>query len=143
MVKSAKIEDGVVTNVIVGLLLDHIKIPEEQQVGIGWSWNDVEGFSAPAEPALDPLTVADFEAAIQSLIDETAVAKLYASGVALASYANSTNPQWAAEAAIFIAWRDAVWLHSYSEMAKVQAGTRAMPTIDEILAELPAINWPD
>jgi len=51
-------------------------------------------------------------------------------------------PQWAAEAAAFAAWRDAVWTYAYAELAKVQAGQRAQPTVTDLIAELPAIIWP-
>lgn len=51
-------------------------------------------------------------------------------------------PQWAAEAAVFVAWRDAVWLYAYAEMDKVLTGQRPQPSIDDLIAELPAIEWP-
>ena len=88
------------------------------------------------------ISVDDFGAAIQSHIDATAKSKGYADGVALAGYSTSTIPAWAAEAAAFIAWRDQVWIHAYTELAKVQGGQRATPTIDGLIAELPAITWP-
>jgi len=93
-------------------------------------------------PEAPPLTVSDYEAAIQNHIDNTARSRQFRDGVAMASYAASTNAQWAAEAQTLIAWRDAVWAHAYAELAKVQAGEREQPPIDQLLAELPAINWP-
>ena len=79
----------------------------------------------------------DYASAIQALIDATAKAKGYADGAALAGYSESTIPVWALEAKAFIAWRDQVWVHAYTELAKVQAGQREQPTIEAILAELP------
>ena len=84
-----------------------------------------------------PPTQDDYASAIQSLIDATAKAKGYADGSALAVYSESTIPAWALEAKTFIAWRDQVWVHAYTELAKVQAGQRDQPTIEAILAELP------
>lgn len=86
--------------------------------------------------------LARFEAAIQEYVDETAKARGYRDGFALAGYATSTIPAWAAEAAAFVAWRDAVWVYAYDELAKVQAGERAQPAVAEIVGELPAIQWP-
>lgn len=94
---------------------------------------------APVAPSL---TIKDYEAAIQAAIDETARAKQFRDGVTMASYAASTNPQWAAEAKAFIAWRDAVWAHAYAELAKVMAGAREKPSIEDLAAELPVISWP-
>lgn len=87
-------------------------------------------------------TVAEYEAAIQDLIDTTARGKMYADGVSMASYVNSTNPAWAAEASAFVSWRDAVWAYAYTELAKVEAEARSIPTVEEFLAELPTITWP-
>lgn len=89
-----------------------------------------------------PLTESDYASAIQTHIDATAKARGYANGVALAGYSTSTIPAWAAEAATFIAWRDAVWVYAYTELAKVQGGQREVPTVAELIEELPTIVWP-
>lgn len=96
------------------------------------------------EPELEapPPTLDDFRAAIQWQVDETARSRGYDSGVSCASYVGSTNPAWAAEAAAFISYRDAVWSHACTELAKVENGEMGPPKIDSILAELPSINWP-
>lgn len=78
---------------------------------------------------------------IQEHVDAAAKTRGYADGVAVASYATSTNAAWAAEAATFIAWRDAVWTAAYSALASIQSGTRQMPTRDALIAELPTITW--
>lgn len=103
-------------------------------------WIDDGGVIAPYEPP--PLTADDYAAAIQSHVDATAKARGYADGVALAGYATSAVTAWASEAVAFVAWRDAVWLYAYAELAKVQAAQRAVPTIDGLIAELPAVAWP-
>lgn len=84
----------------------------------------------------------DYRGAIQAHVDMTAQARSYDSGITCASYVGSTNPGWAAEAAAFVAWRDAVWVYAYTELAKVEAGTRPQPSVGEIIAELPAMAWP-
>lgn len=92
---------------------------------------------------LAPVPVqADYENAIQVLVDATATGRRFRDGVTMASYVSSTNEQWAAEAQIFVAWRDAVWAHAYAELEKVQAGERSQPSIADFLTELPAIVWP-
>lgn len=87
-------------------------------------------------------SVEEYEAAVQTHVDEVANSRLFRDGVTLASYTMSTNPQWAAEARAFVAWRDQVWAYSYQELARVQSGEREQPTVLEILAELPPIVWP-
>jgi len=89
-----------------------------------------------------PPTQDDYAAAIQTHVDTAAASRGYGDGDALASYATSTIPAWSAEAMAFIAWRDAVWIYAYTELAKVQGGVRTQPTIAALIAELPLIEWP-
>ncbi|MDD7908683.1 hypothetical protein PUV47_02030 [Pseudovibrio exalbescens] len=98
--------------------------------------NEIQPYVAPAP------TEADYEAAIQAVIDEAAATRRYMHGNSLASYTASTNPRWAAEAQAFVAWRDAVWAYAYAELDKVLAGKRARPTVEQFLTELPVIEWP-
>ncbi|KVK49517.1 hypothetical protein L905_19190 [Agrobacterium sp. TS43] len=88
-------------------------------------------------------TSTDYENAIQNLVDSTARERQFRDGVTLASYAASTKPNWAAEAQAFVAWRDDVWSYAYGELAKVQAGQRQQPTVDEFLSEIAPISWPE
>ncbi|NTE44138.1 hypothetical protein [Agrobacterium pusense] len=91
---------------------------------------------------LNPVTITDYENAIQNLVDETAREKQFRDGVTLASYIGSTKPKWAAEAQAFVAWRDDVWSYAYGELAKVQAGQRQQPTVEQFLTEITPIAWP-
>ena len=102
----------------------------------------VDGEVVAFDPPLPPPTIDDYRRAIQNHVDATAQQRAYDSGVTCSSYVNSTNPVWAAEAAAFVAWRDAVWAYAYAELEKVEAGTRPQPSVAEILAELPAMGWP-
>jgi len=87
-------------------------------------------------------TIDDYRFAIEAHVDAVATERNYASGVSCASYKDSTEAQWAAEAATFIAWRDALWLYVYAELDKVQNGQREQPTIEAFIAELEPIAWP-
>lgn len=105
------------------------------------------GFVEYVPPEPEPLTpeqvIDGFRLAIQSHVDQTAVSRRYDSGNSLATYVNSTNPGWAAEAIAFVAWRDAVWAYAYAELDRVLNGDREQPTIDELLEELPEMEWPE
>lgn len=138
MMRSAIVDDGIVVNVIVGAVDGSITC--EPDVGVGWAY-DGENFTPPPSVEPEP-TLADYQAAIQGHVDDVARTRLYSGGNACASYAASTVPQWAAEAAAFVAWRDAVWVYAYAELGKVENGQRPQPTIPAFVDELPAINWP-
>ncbi len=92
---------------------------------------------SPYAPAME-----DYQAAIQSLVDDTARSMQFNDGVTLASYVASTREDWAGQAHAFVAWRDDVWQYAYSELAKVQGGVRTQPTVEAFLNELPEIVWP-
>lgn len=86
--------------------------------------------------------VAQYRAAIQSLIDRTANERQYDDGNSLAGYVNSTVPEWATEAQAFVVWRDQVWTYALGELDKVKSGQREQPSVEGFLAELPAFEWP-
>lgn len=94
------------------------------------------------QTAVPPATLDDYRLAIQGHIEATARARSYDSGITCASYTTSTIPAWAAEATAFSAWRDAVWVYVHDELGKVQNGEREQPSIEQIVAELPAMIWP-
>lgn len=93
-------------------------------------------------PEAMPPTITDYENAIQDLVDTSARERQFRDGVTLASYTASTKPKWAAEAQAFVAWRDNVWFYAYGELAKVQAGQRPQPTVEQFLGEIAPIAWP-
>ncbi|WP_421565760.1 hypothetical protein [Ochrobactrum sp. EDr1-4] len=98
------------------------------------------GEPVTSHPGLNPVDVYRLE--IQAMIDAKASERQYDSGATLASYVNSTIPEWATEAQAFVAWRDAVWLCALAELDKVQKGEREQPSVADFLAELPVFEWP-
>lgn len=135
--------------------------PDEETPGAALpGWHVAAAFRAPAAPpeawaALEidppdampvlgrpaPPTLADYEKAIQAHVDAMAGQRGYDGGVSCASYAASTVPGFAAEAAAFIAWRDQVWLEVFERLAEVQVGAPP-PSIPALIAGLPVIGWP-
>ncbi len=117
-----------------------------------YSWN-VKGNPRPTEAEL--LAQADEyqsaydliifmqigEELVQQTIDTTAQSRQYKNGVYCASYAQSTNPVWAAEAEAFIAWRDSMYAYTLKVFSDIQAG-EPIPTEDEFVAGFPEIVWP-
>jgi len=101
---------------------------------------EIEEIQTPLPPPVP--TIADYENAIQNLVDDTARERQFRDGVTLASYTASTKQKWAAEAQAFVAWRDDVWFYAYGQLAKVQAGQRPQPTVEQFLTEIAPIAWP-
>jgi len=80
--------------------------------------------------------------AVQDLLDRTAHERNYDNIFTLCSYATSTDPTFAAEGQAGMAWRDLVWTTCRAIMEDVIAGMRPLPTVAEVLAELPTFVWP-
>ncbi len=99
----------------------------------------VAEYVAPVETPEQIIEV--FKAAIQNTLDDAARAKNYDDIVSACSYAGYPNV-FQAEAIAFGQWRATVWAYGYGELDKVIAGTRPVPTIAEILAELPSLVLP-
>lgn len=80
--------------------------------------------------------------AIQVYLDNEAQAHYYDGILSLCSYATSTNLKFGPEGLAGVAWRDACWALGYAVLAECEAGTRTIPTVDELLAEMPVMEWP-
>jgi hypothetical protein len=109
-------------------------LPADAPAGEGWAWNGTA--CIPPAPSL-----ADYGRAISEHLHALARSRGYDDGVSLASYVSDPNAVFRAEALAFVAGRSAVWVYVAQRMAEVQAGAPA-PTLSEIVAELPAMEWP-
>jgi hypothetical protein len=93
--------------------------------------------------AVTPTAAEDAERTIAAEVDARIEAQAralgYNSAAHLAGYATSTVPEWAAEAAMFVAWRDLVWVTVFAARAEAVVGGQ-VPTLDAVLAALP--KWP-
>lgn len=102
---------------------------------------DFAAMSAPPPPTTEQI-IAGFTYAIQQRLDDFAKTRGYDNILSAATYATSTVAKFATEGQYAVDARDATWAKCYEILAVVEAGTRPVPTLDELLAELPALTWP-
>jgi hypothetical protein len=82
-----------------------------------------------------------FEQAVQGKLDGAAQGRGYDSVSTAISYAEEPAvPKFQNDGKAFRAWRSLVWAYAYEQLAKVLAGDRARPTVDEFLGELPILE---
>ena len=83
-----------------------------------------------------------FTAAIQTHLDRFAQTRNYDGIMSAATYATSTVPKFRAEGQYAVQARDLTWAKGYEIMDAVMSGARPMPTLGEVIAELPELKWP-
>lgn len=79
---------------------------------------------------------------IEPFMDSVAAQRQYTSTITCASYANSTVPEWKAQAEAFVAWRDQILSYTMTQVQLMQGEQRSVPTFEEFITELPVIVWP-
>jgi hypothetical protein len=106
------------------------------------AWVDAGNSPAPPPPASELGAAKEtIISAVQAHMDYTASLRGYDSILSLCTYANSSIPQFKAEGQAGVNWRDQCWAIGYGIMADVLQGRRAMPTAEQVLAEMPSIVW--
>lgn len=92
-----------------------------------------------------PLTEEQIQAhltqVVQNYMDKTVQTRGYDNIHTACTYANSTDETFKAEGTACVVWRDAVWRKCYDILAEVKAGTREIPTEEELISELPKLEW--
>lgn len=56
-------------------------------------------------------------------------------------YSNSPNPKYKAEAQAVCNWVTACWDYCYAQLDAFETGERGIPSAEELLAELPELEW--
>ena len=75
--------------------------------------------------------------AVQEMLDNQAKSLGYDNIFTASTYVASSIPKFQTESVALVAWRDQVWVSCYAILVDVLAGIRLIPTVDELLAELP------
>lgn len=81
--------------------------------------------------------------AVQDRLDSFARTRNYDGVLSCCSYATSTNTKFQQEAQYCVQARDAHWAACYTILQEFEAGTRAIPTVEELLSLMPALQWPN
>lgn len=117
------------------------------EIGYVQEFKEGQGIVFVAPPSVTPTTEEEiiqmYTDIAQKHLDSTAKQRNYDGILSLCTYATSANPTFAKEGQAGVIWRDSVWAKCYAIMGEVKAGTRATPTTEEVIAELPLFTWGD
>lgn len=98
--------------------------------------------AAPLPPTAEQLQW-QYTDAIQRHMDHASQALGYDHLTNAVTYAEEPAvPKFQAEGQAFRAWRSLVWAYAYAQLDAVKNGQREMPTIPELIAELPELELP-
>lgn len=136
--------DNIPADVVEITREDHVVLMAGQAQGKRIIPDDT-GFPVLADPP--PPTpeqiIAQYTAGVQQHLDTFARTRSYDDILSAATYATSQVPKFKTEGQYAVEARDATWAKCYEILAAVEAGSRPMPTLDELLAELPVLTWPN
>lgn len=107
----------------------------DYQVDVGYLLSGDSGKFEP--PPVDQQK--QYENAVQKHLNQTAQSRGYDDIVSACSYSGAPNP-FQTESQAFTEWRGNVWAYCYQLLSEVEAGTRTAPTLEELIAELPAFT---
>ena len=94
----------------------------------------------PPAPTADQVR-ASLSAAVQAHMDALAQSMGYDNIFTAVTYADEpAESKFQTEGLAMRAWRSQVWASCYALMAQVEAGTHAIPTAAELIAQLPAFT---
>ena len=103
-----------------------------------------EEADAIANPPLTPeQIIAQYTTGVQKHLDDFARTRNYDGILSAATYATSAVPKFKAEGQHAVEARDAAWAKCYEILAAVEGGARPMPTLEELIAKLPVLTWPN
>lgn len=124
-------------------IVDTLEFPNTNPDFLAYkSWLAAGNVPLPAQqPGADELITA-VQQAVQQRLDDFARTRAYDGILSACTYATSTVEKFASEGQYAVQARDATWATCYQVMAEVQQGLRPMPTIEQVLAELPVLEWP-
>ena len=121
---------------------------EQAAIAMGLTgWREITDEEAaelgkPAPPTLEEQQ-AMFLAAIDEYMDAFARSRGYDDMRSAASWAGDEDPIFGIEGDYAKQMRSRIYRQSYAILGDVLSGKRPMPTIEEVLAELPTLEWPE
>lgn len=112
------------------------ELTSDNCIDFGLEWYD----PPPAQPTSEQILKVLINS-VQIHLDTIAKTRNYDGILSACSYATSTDPVFSAEGQACVVFRDSVWRTCYDIMADVNNGIRPIPTPQELISELPTIQW--
>lgn len=112
---------------------------EVQYSNNGEVYVEAEPF-VPREPTQEEIKQALIDGT-QDYMDEVARTRGYDSILSACSYVSTGVERFDVEGEQARIWRSAVWAYCYAQLDLVLEGKRSIPSLEELIEELPKISW--
>lgn len=100
----------------------------------------IVGIPEPTQEEIEAALQAQYTALIQSILDTEAQKLGYDNCNSVCTYVDTGVQKFDDEGVAFRKWRSAVWAKGYEILADVQSGKMEIPTEEELIALLPALE---
>ena len=97
--------------------------------------------AVPTEAEIKEQTKQHLLQAVDAYMDKTVQDRGYDNIAKCVTYEGDIDPIFNAEGTAAKQWRSKVYRRCYEILAEVEAGIRPVPTKDELIAELPILDW--
>lgn len=94
----------------------------------------------PTQEEINAQIQAQMTRAVQNHLDSKAQELNYDSCLSVCSYVDTGVAKFDAESRAFRVWRSQVWAKGYEILNACLAGEREIPTVEELIAELPPLG---
>ena len=97
----------------------------------------------PADAKTKEQIIEEYQAAVQKRLDDFAQTRNYNGILSACTYAASTVARFKAEGQYCGNARDTTWAKCYEILDTVNSNSRPMPTLEQLMSELPVLSWPN
>ena len=97
----------------------------------------------PTDAKTEEQIIEEYQAAVQKRLDDFAQTRKYDGILSASTYATSIVTRFKTEGQYCVNARDATWAKCYEILDAVNNNTRPMPTLEQLMSELPVLSWPN
>lgn len=87
--------------------------------------------------------IEEYQAAVQQRLDDFAQTRNYNGILSACTYATSLVERFKIEGQYCVNARDTTWAKCYEILDAVINNSRPMPTLEQLMSELPVLSWPN
>ena len=87
--------------------------------------------------------IEEYQTAVQKRLDDFAQTRNYDGILSACTYATSLVERFKIEGQYCVNARDTTWAKCYEILDAVNSNSRHMPTLEQLMSELPILSWPN